>query len=254
MPPGKALRWGADTLVAGAQRYRPLYVLDSRPIITGEYLTDAQPNQDPDRGQRRRVHAEQRGRPPLPNETGEAHAGLHGDRARRARHGRPPVHPERHRHARADHAGRRHAAGGAGPRARAARRRAAGAAQGRRGAQDRREPRPGLDPQGHARAGSFGARARRDDHGRATTGSPACSRCSASRSTCVYTLAILAGFDAALTLPGLAGFVLSIGIAVDANVLIFERIREELDRGKTVRLAIDEGFRHALERDRRHAA
>jgi len=62
----------------------------------------------------------------------------------------------------------------------------------------------------------------------------------------LYTLAILAGFNAVLTLPGLAGFVLSIGIAVDANVLIFERIREELDRGKTVRTAIDEGFRHAM--------
>jgi len=60
------------------------------------------------------------------------------------------------------------------------------------------------------------------------------------------TLATLAGFDATLTLPGLAGFVLSIGIAVDANVLIFERIREELDAGKSVRLAIDEGFRHAM--------
>jgi len=62
----------------------------------------------------------------------------------------------------------------------------------------------------------------------------------------LYTLAVLAGFDAVLTLPGIAGFVLSIGIAVDANVLIFERIREELDRGKTVRTAIDEGFRHAM--------
>ena len=51
--------------------------------------------------------------------------------------------------------------------------------------------------------------------------------------------------DAVLTVPGLAGFVLSIGIAVDANVLIFERIREELDRGKTVRTAIEEGFHHA---------
>jgi preprotein translocase subunit SecD len=61
----------------------------------------------------------------------------------------------------------------------------------------------------------------------------------------LYTLAVLAGFDAVLTLPGLAGFILSIGIAVDANVLIFERIREELDRGKTVRTAIDEGFHHA---------
>jgi preprotein translocase subunit SecD len=62
----------------------------------------------------------------------------------------------------------------------------------------------------------------------------------------LYTLAALAGFQAVLTLPGLAGFVLSIGIAVDANVLIFERIREELVHGKTVRTAIDEGFRHAM--------
>jgi preprotein translocase subunit SecD len=62
----------------------------------------------------------------------------------------------------------------------------------------------------------------------------------------LFTLAILAGFDAVLTLPGLAGFVLSIGIAVDANVLIFERIREELAHGKTVRASIDEGFRHAM--------
>ncbi|MGH7615875.1 MAG: protein translocase subunit SecD [Gemmatimonadaceae bacterium] len=62
----------------------------------------------------------------------------------------------------------------------------------------------------------------------------------------LYTLAALAGFDATLTLPGIAGFVLSIGIAVDANVLIFERIREELDRGKTVRTAIEEGFTHAM--------
>jgi preprotein translocase subunit SecD len=62
----------------------------------------------------------------------------------------------------------------------------------------------------------------------------------------VFTLAILAGFNAALTLPGVAGLVLTIGIAVDANVLIFERIREELDRGKSVRLAVDEGFRHAM--------
>src|SRR5205823_762349 len=50
----------------------------------------------------------------------------------------------------------------------------------------------------------------------------------------LYTMAVLAGFDAVLTLPGIAGLVLSVGIAVDANVLIFERIREELDRGKTV--------------------
>jgi preprotein translocase subunit SecD len=62
----------------------------------------------------------------------------------------------------------------------------------------------------------------------------------------LFTLGALSMVDATLTLPGLAGIVLSIGIAVDANVLIFERIREELLHGKTVRLAIDEGFSHAM--------
>ncbi|MBA3443847.1 MAG: protein translocase subunit SecD [Gemmatimonadales bacterium] len=62
----------------------------------------------------------------------------------------------------------------------------------------------------------------------------------------LLTLGALAMLDATLTLPGLAGLVLSIGIAVDANVLIFERIREELAAGKTVALAVDEGFTHAM--------
>jgi preprotein translocase subunit SecD len=62
----------------------------------------------------------------------------------------------------------------------------------------------------------------------------------------VFTLGGLSMMEATLTLPGLAGLVLSIGIAVDANVLIFERIREELLLGKTVRLAVDEGFKHAM--------
>ncbi|HKJ92756.1 MAG TPA: protein translocase subunit SecD, partial [Longimicrobiales bacterium] len=56
----------------------------------------------------------------------------------------------------------------------------------------------------------------------------------------------LAAFNATLTLPGIAGFVLSIGMAVDANVLIFERIREELRIGKTVRSAIEQGFGRAF--------
>src|SRR2546425_3924096 len=62
----------------------------------------------------------------------------------------------------------------------------------------------------------------------------------------LFTLAWLAGFGFTLTLPGLAGLVLSVGIAVDANVLIFERIREELQHGKLVRTAVDEGFKHAM--------
>jgi len=59
-------------------------------------------------------------------------------------------------------------------------------------------------------------------------------------------LGLLAGVHAVLTLPGIAGFVLSIGMAVDANVLIFERIKEELWSGKTLRASVQIGFRRAF--------
>ena len=62
----------------------------------------------------------------------------------------------------------------------------------------------------------------------------------------VFMLGGLAGLDATLTLPGIAGLILSIGMAVDANVLIFERVREELAAGKTPRTAVDAGFGNAL--------
>jgi preprotein translocase subunit SecD len=62
----------------------------------------------------------------------------------------------------------------------------------------------------------------------------------------VLTLAALALFRATLTLPGIAGLVLSIGMAVDANILIHERIKEELRWGKTVRAAIDQGYHRAF--------
>ena len=59
-------------------------------------------------------------------------------------------------------------------------------------------------------------------------------------------MGLLAGFGFTLTLPGMAGLILSVGMAVDANVLIFERIREELILGRATRTAVDEGFAHAL--------
>src|SRR5437016_4574043 len=62
----------------------------------------------------------------------------------------------------------------------------------------------------------------------------------------LYLLAFLAGFHAVLTLPGIAGIVLTIGMAVDANVLINERIREELRAGRAVRSAIEAGYKNAL--------
>lgn len=62
----------------------------------------------------------------------------------------------------------------------------------------------------------------------------------------VFVLAALAGLHATLTLPGIAGIILTMGMSVDSNVLIFERIREELRTGKTVRASIDAGYKRAL--------
>ena len=62
----------------------------------------------------------------------------------------------------------------------------------------------------------------------------------------VILLGMMAYFDAALTLPGIAGIVLTLGMAVDSNVLVFERIREEMREGKTVRASIEQGFARAF--------
>ena len=59
-------------------------------------------------------------------------------------------------------------------------------------------------------------------------------------------LASLAYFGATLTLPGIAGIILTVGVGVDTNVLVFERIREELRNGKTVRMAVQNGFERVL--------
>ena len=62
----------------------------------------------------------------------------------------------------------------------------------------------------------------------------------------ILILGILAGFGATLTLPGIAGIVLTIGMAVDANVLIFDRVREEQATGKTLRAAVNAGYEESL--------
>jgi preprotein translocase subunit SecD len=62
----------------------------------------------------------------------------------------------------------------------------------------------------------------------------------------LFIFATLAAFTGTLTLPGVAGIVLAIGMSVDANVLIFERIREEQATGKTLRAAIDGGYTKAF--------
>jgi preprotein translocase subunit SecD len=244
LPPGKVLLWSGDSLSMGAAFYRPLYVVDARPIITGEHLEDAKPNSSPIEGTIVEFRFDNEGGRRFRNETAkhvqDYMAIVLDDRVM----GRPPVIQQ---------------------------------AIGARGQITMGQGRPLQEAQDLAlvlRAGSLPvplriAEARTigaslgEDAIRQGLSAGALGiafvivimlvyyRFSGFLAVCgllfyaITTLAVLAAFDAVLTLPGLAGFVLSIGMAVDANFLIFERIREELERGKTVRTAIDEGFNHA---------
>ena len=63
---------------------------------------------------------------------------------------------------------------------------------------------------------------------------------------CIRDRVILNAFDITLTLPGLAGIILGIGMAVDANVIIFARVKEEMSKGRSVRNSLKEGFHKAM--------
>jgi preprotein translocase subunit SecD len=243
LPPGKVVRWGVDSLTAGTTRYRTLYVLDARPIITGEVLTDARPNTDPVEGNVVQFTLNNEGARRFKAETGK-HVKDNMAIVLDQRVVTAPV---------------------------------LNSAIGRNGqitlgggtlqaAQDlalvlRAGALP--VPLKVAEVRNIGASLGEDSVRRGVLALgialalvalimigyyrfAGLLAVSSLALYIAYTLAILAGFNAVLTLPGLAGFVLSIGIAVDANVLIFERIREELDHGKSVRLAIEEGFQHAM--------
>jgi preprotein translocase subunit SecD len=244
LPPGKVIRWNSDTLSLGNRVYRPLYVLDVKPIITGEYLTDAKPSTSPTEGNLVQFTMNNEGARRFRTETSRHIKDFMAIVLDQRVMGRPPQIQS--------------AIGANG--------------QITMGGKDLQAAQ---DLALVLRAGSLpvplkvadvrviGASLGQDSIHKATTaGIIAIAlvvtimlgyyRFSGVLAVAglvlyiLYTLAALAGFQAVLTLPGLAGFVLSIGIAVDANVLIFERIREELAHGKTVRTAIDEGFRHAM--------
>lgn len=244
LPPGKEVLWGSDTLSVGAQPYRTLYVVDAKAIITGEYLEDAKPNQTPIEGTIVEFRFNNEGGRRFRAETGkhvqDYMAIVLDDKVM----GRPPTIIQ---------------------------------AIGARGQITMGQGRRLQEAQDLAlvlRAGSLPVPLKVTDivSVGASLGQDSISKGTRAMIIAVllvmaimigyyrfsgflavlalflyilYTMAVLAGFGAVLTLPGLAGLVLSVGIAVDANVLIFERIREELDRGKTVRTAIDEGFKHA---------
>ena len=244
IPPGKVIRWSSDTTSLGSRTYRAMYLLDARPIITGDYLTDAKPTQSPTEGTVVQFTLNNEGGRRFRNETSKHIGDYMAIVLDSLVMGRPPV------------------------------------IQGAIGTQGQitlggRDLQAAQDLALVLRAGSLPVPLKIDEvrnigpslgadsiHASIQAGAIALclvvvimigyyrfSGLLAVFGLAIYTLctlAALAGFDATLTLPGLAGFVLSIGMAVDANVLIFERIRKELDHGKSTRLSIDEGFRHAL--------
>jgi preprotein translocase subunit SecD len=244
LPPGKVLRWSSDTVALGNSVYRPLYVLDAKPIITGQFLTDAKPNTSPTEGNLVEFTMNNEGARVFRMETARHIKDYMAIVLDQRVMGRPPV---------------------------------IQSAIGARGqiTMGGKSLQAAQDLALVLRAGSLpvplkvvnmtriGASLGQDSIEKGITAGliaiglvvfimigyyrfAGVLAIAGLALYILYTLAALAGFNAVLTLPGLAGFVLSIGIAVDANVLIFERIREELALGKTIRTSVDEGFRHAM--------
>ena len=245
LPPGKVVRFGNDSTIIAGKPYRFLYLLDERPIITGEYITEAKPNQSPIDGTVVEFTLSNEGGRRFQRETAKHVHDYMAIVLDKVVMGAPPI-------INSAIGTRGQIAMGQGRDLQSAQDLAltlkAGALPVPLRVADTRTIGPGLGHDSINKALLVGGIAivliigimlvYYRFSGLLAVGGLVLY--------VLYTLAALAGFDAVLTLPGLAGFILSIGIAVDANGLIFERIREELARGKTVRTSIDEGFRHAM--------
>jgi preprotein translocase subunit SecD len=245
IPRGMDLKWSAQTQAYGARLYRPLYAVDARPIITGEELTRATARRDPvTNGSVVTFQLSRRGARIFSQETGR-HIGdfmaiLLDGRVQ----GEPPV--------------IRSQIGANGQ-----------IELGNKPLQEASDlalvlragalPAPLAIVDERTISATLGADSINDGVRAGVVGvllvvlimigyyrMSGALAVAALTLYCLFTLAGLAAFGFTLTLPGLAGFVLSIGIAVDANVLIFERIREEIVHGKSLRLAVDDGFLHAM--------
>ena len=243
LPPGKVVKWGVDSVIAGNRALRTLYVLDAKPIITGEFLLTAKPNSVPIEGTIVEFTFTNEGGRKFKNET-----------AKHIKDYMAIVLDERVMSAPIIQS------------AIGARGQITMGGKDLQAAQDlalvlRAGALP--VPLKIAESRSIGASLGQDSINKGITAGviavvlvvlimlvyyrfAGVLAVAGLALYMLYTMAALAGFSAVLTLPGLAGFVLSIGIAVDANVLIFERIREEMDHGKAIRTAIDEGFKHAM--------
>ncbi len=245
IPRGMDLKWSAQTQAYGARLYRPLYAVDARPIITGEELTRATARRDPvTNGSVVTFQLSRRGARIFSQETGR-HIGdfmaiLLDGRVQ----GEPPV--------------IRSQIGANGQ-----------IELGNKPLQEASDlalvlragalPAPLAIVDERTISATLGADSINDGVRAGVVGvllvvlimigyyrMSGALAVAALTLYCLFTLAGLAAFGFTLTLPGLAGFILSIGIAVDANVLIFERIREEIVHGKSLRLAVDDGFLHAM--------
>ena len=244
LPPAKSVHWGTDTTVIAGDWYKPLYVTDSRPIITGEHLTDARPTTDPMEGTLVQFELDNVGGRRFRQETGRHIQDYMAIILDGRVIGRPPVIQSA--------IGTRGQITMGGKGLEAAQDLAlvlrAGALPVPLRIAEVRQIGPSLGQDSvrkGMRAGILGLAL-------VIVIMIAYYRFSGVLSVAglvfyaITTLAFLAAFGATLTLPGIAGFILSIGMAVDANFLQFERIREELDRGKTVRTAVEEGFKNSF--------
>lgn len=244
LPPAKSVHWGTDTAVIAGDWYKPLYVTDARPIITGEHLTDARPTTDPMEGTLVQFELDNVGGRRFRQETGRHIQDYMAIILDGRVIGRPPVIQSA--------IGTRGQITMGGKGLEAAQDLAlvlrAGALPVPLRIAEVRQIGPSLGQDSVAkgmRAGILGLAL-------VIVIMIAYYRFSGVLSVAglifyaITTLAFLAAFGATLTLPGIAGFILSIGMAVDANFLQFERIREELDRGKTVRTAVEEGFKNSF--------
>ena len=243
LPPAKELLFGNDSTIMEGKTYDAIYVVDARPIITGDYLTDARPTQDPIEGTLVQFELSNEGGRRFRNETGKHIQDYMAIVLDKVVMGRPPVIQSA--------IGTRGQITMGGKDLQAAQDLAlvlrAGAL-----------PVPLRVAEVRSIGPSLGQDAIRDGIQAGLLGLALVvlimatyyrfSGAIAIAGLAFYaitTLGFLAAVDAVLTLPGIAGFILSIGMAVDANFLQFERIREELARGKTVRTAVDEGFKHS---------
>ena len=243
LPPAKEVLFGNDSTIMEGKTYDAIYVVDARPIITGDYLQDARPTQDPIDGTVVTFELNNEGGRRFRTETGRHIQDYMAIVLDKVVMGRPPVIQSA--------IGTRGQITMGGKDLQAAQDLALVLRAGALPVPLRVEEVRTIGP-------ILGEDAIRDGLQAGLLGlilvvviMVAYYRFSGVVAVAglafyaITTLGFLAAVDATLTLPGIAGFILSIGMAVDANFLQFERIREELDRGKTVRTAVDEGFKNS---------